>query len=50
MKLRCKWPSFKIWMIAVFKDMGYNYCAVIVDDETPAKPYHFGGTAFSDRY
>ena len=33
-------------MIAVYKDMGYNYCAVIIDDETPAELYHFGGTEF----
>lgn len=32
-------------MIAVYKDMGYNYCAIIIDDKTPAELYHFEASA-----
>lgn len=31
-----------MWRIAVYKEKGYNYCAVIIDDETLAELYHFG--------
>lgn len=30
----------------MYKDKGYNCCAVIIDDETPEELYHFGAFCF----